>query len=45
MDSTKIGNAMPHTFATAEEIDAIVIDNDLSEEMKKYFTEKNIEIL
>lgn len=45
MDSSKIGNIMPHTFATIDEIDAIVTDNDISDEMKIYFNEKNIEIL
>ena len=41
----KVGNAMPHTFATVDEIDAIISDNDLDENIKKYFIEKNIEIL
>lgn len=45
MDSTKVGNVMPHTFATVDEVDAIISDNDLDENIKKYFIEKNIEIL
>lgn len=45
MDSTKLGNAMPHTFATADEIDAIVTDGNLPEDIRDYLTEKGIEIL
>ena len=45
MDSTKVGNVMPHTFANIGEIDAIISDNDLDPEIKNYFKEKNIEIL
>ena len=45
MDSTKIGQTMPHTFANCDEIDAIVTDDELSDEMREYFWSKNIEIL
>ncbi|MBR5478705.1 MAG: DeoR/GlpR transcriptional regulator [Clostridia bacterium] len=45
MDSTKIGSVMPHTFATVDEVDAVITDGFISEDIKRYFAEKNIEIL
>ncbi len=45
MDSTKIGTAMPYTFASIDEIDVIVTDGNMPEETRKYLAEKGIEIL
>ena len=45
MDSTKLGTAMPHTFAYANEIDTIVTDGELPEDMREYLEEQGVTVL
>lgn len=45
MDSSKIGNVMPYTFAHPEDIDILITDDSISDELRSFFIEKGTEVL
>jgi len=45
MDSSKIGKAMPYTFAWPNEIDVLICDDAFPKEMHEYFTKMGIKIV
>lgn len=45
MDSSKIGNVMPYTFARPEDIDILITDDGISNELRSFFIEKGTKVL
>ncbi len=45
MDSSKIGNMMPYTFAYPEDIDVLITDNGISNELRSFFIERGTKVL
>ncbi|MEE1042761.1 MAG: DeoR/GlpR family DNA-binding transcription regulator [Clostridia bacterium] len=45
MDSSKIGNALPYTFAWPEDIDIVITDSDLPDEIRQFLLDKGIQVI
>lgn len=45
MDSSKIGNMMPYTFARPNDIDILITDDGISSEQRSFFIENGTEVL
>ena len=45
LDTSKIGKIMPYTFATPENIDVLITDDNFPEDVKAAFEEKNIVVI
>lgn len=45
MDSSKIGNMMPYTFAQAKDVDILITDNGISNELRSFFIDNGTEVL
>ena len=45
MDSSKIGKVMPYTFATLDDVDAIIVDDKYPLELKDIAFKKNISLI
>ena len=45
LDTSKIGKIMPYTFATAEDIDVLITDDNFPPELKEQFTQKDIVVM
>ena len=45
MDSSKIGNMMPYTFANASDIDVLITDDGIPEELHNFFAENGTKVL
>lgn len=45
MDSSKVGNVMPYTFARPGDIDILISDSGLSEEVRAFFEEAGTTVL
>jgi len=45
MDSSKIGNMMPYTFAHSKDIDILITDDGISSELRSFFIENGTKVL
>ena len=45
LDSSKIGNIKPYTFARPEDINVLITDDDFPDSLKNQFKEKNIVVI
>lgn len=45
MDSTKIDISNPFNFATVNDIDVVISDNEMDEDLQNYFTNNNVEVI
>lgn len=45
MDSSKIGNMMPYTFARPSDIDILITDDGIASEQRSFFIENGTEVL
>lgn len=45
MDSTKVGKALPYTFAWPEDVDIVITDSDLSDDIREFLQDKGVEVV
>lgn len=45
MDSTKVGKALPYTFAWPEDIDLVITDSALPDDIRNFLQEKGVEVV
>ena len=45
LDTSKIGKIMPYTFATPDDIDVLITDENFAPDVKKMFEDKNIVVI
>ncbi len=45
MDSSKIGRVKTYTFASLDDIDAVIVDDDIDQELVKEIKEKEVEVI
>ena len=45
LDTSKIGKIMPYTFATAEDIDVLITDDNFPADVKEKFENANIVVI
>ena len=45
LDTSKIGKIMPYTFATPEDIDVLITDDNFPQSVKEKFEERNIVVI
>lgn len=45
MDSTKVGKALPYTFAWPEDIDLVITDSNLPDDIRKFLQDKGVEVV
>ena len=45
MDSSKVGKAMPYTFAWPNEVDTLITDSEFPEEIREYLQNQGVEVV
>ena len=45
LDTSKIGKIMPYTFATPDDIDVLIADDNFPADVKEQFERKNIVVI
>jgi len=45
MDSSKIGRVKTYTFASLDDIDAVIVDDDIDQELVEEIKEKEVEVI
>ena len=45
MDSSKVDNTMPYTFAHPKDIDVLITDDGISNELRSFFIENGTKVL